>query len=133
VKRLIKISVIFIIVMSIIVAFAISCLAISKSIQNISDKNEDEELVEEQKILYTSPSGYSVKLCYSNSYIGEIVKIEDNKIFFMVDKIKEAGNIFIKDVEDYQVIFDIDTYNLDYDPLDTQKRNISLMTAYCLG
>jgi len=52
-------------------------------------------------------------------YKGEITKIEDNKIYFMVD---EEGNIadefMVEDVEDYEVVFDIDTLDLEVDSSD---------------
>ena len=47
-----------------------------------------------------------------NEYLGRIKKIEDNKVYFMVDKEEKKGSHFIfEDVEDYQVIFDIDTHD----------------------
>jgi len=60
---------------------------------------------------------------YDNNYEGRIEKIEDNKIYFMVYKeieFKEietgAWKLTVKDVKNYQVIFDIDTYDLESDP-----------------
>ena len=63
-----------------------------------------------------------VKIYYENRYKGQVEKIEDNKIYFMVDeKGKDIGEkwplVSFKDVEDYEVVFDIDSYTLEYDPL----------------
>jgi hypothetical protein len=56
-----------------------------------------------------------------DKYEGTIEKIEDNKIYFMVDREKVTINFFklkkekLKDVEDYMKVFDLSLYNLDYD------------------
>ncbi|GAH49016.1 unnamed protein product, partial [marine sediment metagenome] len=46
-------------------------------------------------------------------YEGTLVNIENNKLFFMVDKEVQEGPYAVKDVEDYQVIFDIDTFDFE--------------------
>ncbi|MDP3011615.1 MAG: hypothetical protein Q8N27_02755 [Candidatus Hydromicrobium sp.] len=57
------------------------------------------------------------KIIYDNYYKGKIEKIEDNKIYFMVDKEEKEETKFVyEDVKDYQVVFDIDTYNFEEDP-----------------
>ncbi|PIU28632.1 MAG: hypothetical protein COT09_04365, partial [Candidatus Hydromicrobium americanum] len=54
---------------------------------------------------------------HDNYYKGEIEKIEDNKIYFIVDKKEKEETKFVyEDVEDYQVVFDINTYNFESDP-----------------
>lgn len=93
---------------------------IGRSIHNIvsSDKNESEVVVEYPKIIDGGIIG-NLKIYYENQYEGEIEKIEDNKIYFTVDRVGDEGPlVFFKDVEDYQVVFDLDSYTLEYDPLD---------------
>jgi hypothetical protein len=95
---------------------------IGRSIHNIvsSDKNESEVVVEYPKIIDGGIIG-NLKIYYENQYEGKIEKIEDNKIYFMVDKKGkklEGITTIYKDVEDYQVVFDLDSYTLEYDPLD---------------
>lgn len=93
---------------------------IGRSINNIvfSDKNENEVVVEYPKIEDVGILG-NIKIYYDNRYTGKIEKIGDNKIYFTVDRVgDEEPLVFFKDVEDYEVIFDIDTYTLEYDPLD---------------
>ena len=65
-------------------------------------------------------------IIYSNEYEGRIKKIEDNKIYFMVDKENEFKEIVpgqwkltVKNVKDYQVVFDIDTFDFESDPCDS--------------
>ena len=92
---------------------------IGRLINNIDfSENKDSEVSSEYpKIDELSNS----KIYYDNMYKGEIEKIEDNKIYFIVDrKGKKWGGIttVFKDVEDFEVIFDIDTYTLEYDPFD---------------
>jgi len=65
-------------------------------------------------------------IIYSNEYFGRIEKIEDNKIYFMVDKendfkeiVPGQWNLTVENVKDYLVVFDIDTYDLEGpDPYD---------------
>ncbi len=56
------------------------------------------------------------KIIYDYMYKGIIKKIEDNKIYFLVDKESRSGSHFCEDVKDYQIVFDIDTYDLESDP-----------------
>jgi len=93
---------------------------IGRSIHNIvfSDKNESDVVVEYPKIEDVGILG-NIKIYYDNRYIGKIEKIEDNKIYFIVDRVGGEGPlVFFKDVEDYQVVFDLNSYTLEYDPLD---------------
>ena len=91
------------------------------------DKDGNEYVVEMRKIIVTNlETGEEVemwedtsepKIIYDNYYKGKIEKIEDNKIYFNVDKEDKSGGGFsYKDVEDYKVVFDIDTYDLESDP-----------------
>jgi len=50
-------------------------------------------------------------------YNGEIEYLKDNKIYFIVDKVGTSSALSsFKDVEDYQVVFDLNTYDLECDP-----------------
>ncbi len=90
------------------------------------DRNE-----KEPKVITESPYGeeYNGISYYDNSYKGTIEKIEDNKIYFLVDKKakKYSGiaNVFF-DVEDYEVVFDMGSFKLEYDPL---KNNFKVSQA----
>ena len=64
-------------------------------------------------------------------YKGEITKIEDNKIYFSVDiEVKEMTDHSFESVKDYEIIFDIDTYNLEFDPNSEYSVNDSLVYDY---
>ena len=62
------------------------------------------------------------KIVYVRSYKGKIETIEDKKIFYAVDKeFKKSvfgigtDNYNFEDVKDYQIIYDLESYNLDFD------------------
>ena len=80
----------------------------------IDEEGNEVELVEEVEI--------EVNVIHNNYYEGTLVNIENNKIFFMVDKEVQEDPYAVEDVEDYQVIFDIDTFNFEvgsyYDSLE---------------
>jgi len=90
------------------------------------DKDGSEYVVEYRKIIGTDlRTGEEVemwedtadpKTIYDNYYKGEVEKIEDNKIYFMVDKENKSGGLSLKDVEDYEIVFDIDTFDFKEDP-----------------
>lgn len=90
------------------------------------DKDGNEFVVEYRKQIFTDLiTGDEVEMwsetaertiIYSNTYEGRIEKIEDNKIFFIVDfEVKEDPYI-VENVKDYLVVFDIDTYDFESDP-----------------
>ena len=90
------------------------------------DKDGNEYVVEYRKQILTDlETGEEVEIwedtaektiIYNNTYEGRIQKIEDNKIYFMVDfEVKEDPYIF-ENVKDYLVVFDIDTYVFESDP-----------------
>ena len=89
------------------------------------DKDGNEYAVEMRKIIVKDEEGNEFemwedtsepKIIYNNFYKGKIEKIEDNKIYFIVDKENKSGGFSFKDVEDYEVVFDIDAYDLESDP-----------------
>lgn len=71
----------------------------------IDEEGNEVELVGEVEI--------EVNVIHDNYYEGTLVNIENNKLFFMVDKEVQEGPYAVKDVEDYQVIFDIDTFDFE--------------------
>jgi len=80
----------------------------------IDEEGNEVELVEEVEI--------EVNVIHNNYYEGTLVNIENNKLFFMVDKEVQEDPYSVEDVDDYQVIFDIDTFNFKaescYDALE---------------
>ena len=69
------------------------------------EEGNEVELVEEEKI--------EVNVIHNNYYEGTLVNIENNKLFFMVDKEVQEDPYAVVNVEDYQVVFDIDTFNFE--------------------
>jgi len=60
------------------------------------------------------------KILDVKSYKGKIETIKENKIFFIVDKECKkskfgANNYNFEDIKDYQIICDLESYNLDFD------------------
>jgi len=91
------------------------------------DKDGTEFVVEYRKQIFTDLiTGDEVEIwedtaegliIYSNTYEGKIQKIEDNKIYFMVDFEVKEDPYTVENVKDYQVVFDIDTYDFESDPI----------------
>ena len=71
----------------------------------IDEEGNEVELTEEEKI--------EVNVIHVNYYEGTLVNIENNKLFFMVDKEVQEDPYVVENVKDYQVIFDIDTFNFE--------------------
>jgi len=90
------------------------------------DKDGNEFVVEYRKQIFTDLiTGEEVEIwedtaektiIYNNTYEGRIEKIEDNKIYFMVDFEVKEDPYTVENVKDYQVVFDIDTYDFESDP-----------------
>ena len=91
------------------------------------DKDGNEYVVEYRKQIVTNlETGEEVEMwedtadpkkIYDNYYKGKIEKIEDNKIYFTVDKEDKSGGGFsFKDDEDYEIVFDINTYDFEDEP-----------------
>lgn len=89
------------------------------------DESGNEIRIEMEKVIGEDEEGNKVEfwadtvepeIIYDYMYKGTIQKIEDNKIYFLVDKESKNGSYFCEEVEDYQIIFDIDTYDLESDP-----------------
>jgi len=85
-----------------------------------TDKDGNEYTVEYAKKLlidkrtgeefeFWESTGESKRIC-NYTYQGHIEKVEDNKIYFLVDKEDKSDDVELKDVEDYEIIFDLDTF-----------------------
>ena len=100
--------------------------------ETFTDKYGNEIVVKMEKIVVKDENtGQEVlmyediaepEILYVKSYEGKIETIEDNKIFYAVDKeFKKSifgigtDNYNFEDVKDYQIIYDIESYNLDFD------------------
>jgi hypothetical protein len=73
---------------------------------------KDEETGEEV-IMYEDTAEH--KIIYDYMYEGIVEKIGDNKIYFAIDKESENGSYFCEDIKDYQIIFDLDSYDTEVD------------------
>ena len=69
----------------------------------IDEEGNEVELVGEVEI--------EVNVIHDNCYEGTLVNIENNKLFFMVDKEVQEDPYSVENVEDYRVVFDIDTFS----------------------
>jgi len=65
---------------------------------------KDEETGEEV-VMYEDTA--EPKIIHDHLYKGTVEKIEDNKVYFTVDKESKDGSYFCEDVKDYQIIFDL--------------------------
>jgi len=94
--------------------------------ETLTDKDGNEIVLEMEKIIVEDKEGNEVeawedtvehKRIYYYVYVGEIKKIENNIIYFNVDEEdKSMCEPSTKDVEDYEIVFDINTYDLESDP-----------------
>jgi len=73
---------------------------------------KDEETGEEV-VMYEDTA--EPKIIHDHLYKGTVEKIEDNKVYFTVDKESKDGSYFCEDVKDYQIIFDLGSYNTEVD------------------
>jgi len=72
----------------------------------------DEETGEEV-VMYEDTS--EPKIIHDYMYKGTVEKIESNKVYFVVDKESKNGSYFCEEVKDYQIIFDLSSYNTEVD------------------
>ena len=108
--------------------------------ETVLDKDGNELVIEMEKIIMEDEDGGEVEMyvdtaepiiIYDYMYKGKITKIEDNKIYFNVDlEVKKGTDHSFKNVEDYEIIFDIDTYSLEFDPNSEYSVNDSLVYDY---
>jgi len=73
---------------------------------------KDEETGKEV-IMYEDTAEH--KIIFDYMYQGIIEKIGDNKIYFAIDKESKSGSYFCEDIKDYQIIFDLDSYDTEVD------------------
>jgi hypothetical protein len=98
--------------------------------ETFTDKDGNEIVVKMKKIVVKDENTGQEVLMYEDiaepeiiqvkSYKGKIEIIEENKIFFIVDeefkKSKFATDSYnFEEVKDYQIIYDLESYNLDFD------------------
>jgi len=96
--------------------------------KTILDKDGNEIVIEMKKVVVEDEYGNKVEMYVDTAepiiiedkmYKGKITKIEDNKIYFMVDKeVNIADEFMVEDVEDYEIIIDVDTLDLEADSSD---------------
>ncbi len=111
-----------------------------KIYETVLDEDGNEFIIEMEKIIVEDEEGNEVEMyvdtaepiiIYDHMYKGEITKIEYNKIYFTVDlEIKEGTDHSFENVKDYEIIFDIDTYNLEFDHNSEYSVNDSLVYNY---
>ena len=96
--------------------------------ETVIDEDGNEIVIEMKKITVEDEEGNKVEMyvdtleaeiIYYHTYKGKITKIEDNKIYFTVDqKTREGTGHIFENVKDYQIVFDIDTYDLGFNSDD---------------
>ena len=108
--------------------------------ETIVDEDGNEFVIEMERIVVEDEDGNEVemyvdtaepRIIYDYMYKGKITKIEDNKIYFTVDlEVKEGADHSFNNVKEYEIIFDIDTYNLEFDPNTSYSANDNLDYDY---
>ena len=69
------------------------------------------------KVVVYSDTNNEGIVIYQNGYKGKITGIEDNKIYFEVDlELIEGTSAGYNNVKNYELVFDINTYKLEFDP-----------------
>jgi len=89
------------------------------------DKDGNEIVVEMRKIVVKDEETGEEVVMYEDTaepktindylYKGTVEKIKDNKVYFTVDKESKNGSYFCEEVSDYQIIFDLSSYNTEVD------------------
>ena len=108
--------------------------------ETVLDEDGNEFVIEMEKIIVEDEDGNEVEMyvdtaepiiVYDHMYKGKITKTEDNKIYFTVDlEVKEGTSHSFENVKDYEIIFDIDSYNLEFDTSSEYSVNDSLVYNY---
>ncbi|MCL5772709.1 MAG: hypothetical protein M1479_10645 [Actinobacteria bacterium] len=101
--------------------------------ETFTDKDGNEVVVKMRKIVVMDENTGQEVLIYEDieepeivdikSYKGKIETISENKILFIVDKEVNKSkfgtdSFSFEDVSDYQIIYDLENYNLDFDKND---------------
>lgn len=94
--------------------------------ETLFDEDGNEIVIEMEKIVVADENGNKVEMyvdtsepmvIYDHTYKGKITRIEDNKIYFIVDqKVKKGTEHIFENIKDYEIVFDINLYNLEFDP-----------------
>jgi len=94
--------------------------------KTVLDEDGNEIVIEMKKRIVLDEYGNEVEMytdtaetiiIWESVYKGRVTKIDDNKIYFNVDLEEKKGTKHsFKNVDNYEIIFDIDTYVLEYDP-----------------
>ena len=108
--------------------------------ETVLDGDGNEFVIEMEKIVVEDEDGNEVEMyvdtaepiiIYDYMYKGKITKIKDSKIYFTVDlEVKEGTDHSFENVKDYEIIFDIDSYNLEFDTSSEYSVNDSLVYNY---
>ena len=108
--------------------------------ETVVDEDGNEFVIEMERIVVEDENGNEVEMyvdtakpiiIYDYMYKGKITKIEDNIIYFTVDvEVKEGTDQSFENVKDYEIIFDIDSYNLEFDTSSEYSVNDSLVYNY---
>ena len=108
--------------------------------ETVLDEEGNEFVIEMEKVIVKDKDGNEVEMyvdtaepivIYDYMYKGKITKIKDNIIYFTVDlEVKEGTDHSFENVKDYEIIFDIDTYNLEFDSNSQYSVNDSLVYEY---
>ena len=108
--------------------------------ETVVDEDGNEFVIEMERIVVEDENGNEVEMYVDTTepiiindymYKGKITKIEDNIIYFTVDlEVKERTDHSFENVKDYEIIFDIDTYNLEFDSNSQYSVNDSLVYEY---
>ena len=94
--------------------------------ETVFDEGGNEIVIEMEKTVVTDENGNKVEMyvdtskptvIYDHTYKGKITKINENKIYFTVDQeVKEGTEYIFENIKDYEIVFDINVYNLEFDP-----------------
>lgn len=108
--------------------------------ETMVDKDGNEFVIEMEKVIGEDEDGNKVEMyvdtaeaiiIYDYMYKGKITKIKNNKIYFTVNmRQKEGTSHSFKDVKDYELIYDIDSYNLELDTSSGYSVTDSLVYDY---
>ena len=109
--------------------------------ETVFDEDGNEIVIEMEKTVVTDENDNKVEMyvdtseptvIYDHTYKGKITKIDKNKIYFTVDReVKKGTEHIFENIKDYEIVFNINTYNLEFDPSsDDYLVNDSLVYEY---
>ena len=93
--------------------------------KTVLDEDGNEIVIEMKKRIVLDEYGNEVEMytdtaetiiIWESVYKGRVTKIDDNKIYFNVDLEEKKGTKHsFKNVDNYEIVFDINTYDLEHD------------------